>query len=479
VPGGSATTAASPEQRRARARIEGRFRQALSRLPLSPGSGLLVAVSGGPDSSALLLLLERFTSRLRVRLEAAYFNHQLQPSSEQALERRSVYALCEGLHIPLHEGSGDVRSVSRVNKSSLEAEARAQRYCFLARTANATRAVAVMVGHTLDDQAETILLHILRGSGLRGLAGMRAQTPWPFGPGPWLLRPLLDLRRSDTAAYCGLRGWQPHRDMSNESAAYTRNRLRHELLPLLRSFNPRVEPALARLGEAAAQAIDVDELPGDPGVPSGVLSVSDLLTRDPNERSRMIAGAYTRTRGGVSELTAQHYTALLSLVDAGHDQRVDLPGGISAQTESGWLRFGRTRMGCLPEQAPRLPETPLEVPGVTRYGNWLLAADTVPPGAEFRPTALTASLAVSEPPERLSVRTWQSGDRIRPSGLGGHKKLQDIFVDAGVPRAERSLVPVVCAGGSVVWVVGLRHDERAVAGGLTPTVRLSASRTSN
>jgi len=442
---------------------------------------VLAAVSGGPDSTALLLLLARFSPVFGYRLEAAHFDHQIQPPAEREAESRTVRSLCSTLQLPVHEGTAPVAELARQNRRSLEEEARLQRYGFLAQTAALSGAGLVAVGHTMDDQAETILLHILRGSGLRGLAGMMADAAWPVGDGPRLIRPLLRLSRSDTQAYCRLRQLEPHIDSSNTSELYTRSRIRHELLPLLRSFNPRIVEALSRLGEAAAcdsaDALRRATARLDPPSEKNEILLSSLRREPPALRSEMLTEAYARQHGDRRGLTARHRAALQTLTDAPGEHAVDLPDGITAYTTAGRLRFRRRQRVAARSPAPCLPEIELRVPGTARFGDWELVAELTVPGVAHAPTSETLSIAVPEPPARIVIRSRRAGDRMRPAGLRGRKKLQDIFVDAHVPRSRRDQVPVVCVGDEIIWLVGLRRAEGLPLTSETErTVRLTARR---
>ncbi len=224
---------------------------------ISPGDRVLVGVSGGPDSTCLLLVLAALRRSLGFQLEAAHFDHQLRGRRAAAKEIRFVSSLAERISVPLHVGSGDVRRHARERKRSLEEAARELRYSFLATTASEANCASVAVGHTRSDQAETVLLHLVRGTGLRGLAGMTPSSTWPI-PAKHaldLIRPLLSLSREHTAQCCDALGLAPVDDPSNRSSTQTRSRVRHELLPLLRSFNPRIEDALARLASSASDDV--------------------------------------------------------------------------------------------------------------------------------------------------------------------------------------------------------------------------------
>jgi tRNA(Ile)-lysidine synthase len=220
---------------------------------VSQGERVLVAVSGGQDSTALLLILSRLASKLGLALTAAHFDHQLRDQAETTADRRFVEGLAAATGLPLVCGKGDVPARVRECKETVEEAARNLRYEFLGAEAGREGVEAVAVGHTRDDRAETVLMHIVRGSGLDGLAVMEPRCAWPFGDGPRIARPLLELTRNETRRYCLESGVEPRDDATNELLIATRNRVRHEVLPALRSINPRIDEALCRLADAAAQ----------------------------------------------------------------------------------------------------------------------------------------------------------------------------------------------------------------------------------
>jgi tRNA(Ile)-lysidine synthase len=219
---------------------------------LEPGERALAAVSGGQDSTAMLMILSRLATHFGLELSAATFDHQLRAAEETAGDRVFVADVCAAAGVPLSASSGDVADRARTRKETVEEAARNLRYVFLAEEARRVGADLVAVGHTRDDRAETVLMHIIRGSGLEGLAVMNVLDSWPFGTGPDVFRPLLDLTREETRRYCQESGIEPRDDPTNELLIATRNRVRHEVMPLLRSINPRVDEALSRLADSAA-----------------------------------------------------------------------------------------------------------------------------------------------------------------------------------------------------------------------------------
>ena len=437
----------------------------------------LVAVSGGPDSVALLLILAHLRSALDLELWVAHFDHGLRRRPEREAERAFVSRLAEELGLPFLGGQADTRAYARRHRLSLEEAARVLRYAFLASEAKCLGAGAVAVGHTASDQTETVLMHIIRGSGLAGVAGMRPCSPWPFPghPGLVLARPLLTVSRRQIERYCQEEGLSPCLDATNLMLEPLRNRVRHELLPLLRRYNPRVEQALLRLaGAAAADAAYLDETTNlfwqamaQRSRRSVQFSRLELAALSPALQSRLLQAAARHLLGDTAQVEAVHLRAMQAAVVGHRSHRLSLPGGLAfaGQGESVRLALGRE----VPAQP--IPETPLAVPGRTKVAGWRIEAQILSAEAA-RPTAdpYEAFLALDALGSTLTVRSRRPGDRLRPAGLGGEKKLQDMLVDAKVPQGERDAVPLVCAAWGIAWVVGQRLDERVKTGPGTRTV---------
>ena len=468
-----------------------RFGQRLERLVLrfAREQGLfagqkrgLLAVSGGPDSVALLLILAHLREALDLELWVAHFDHGLRRRTQREAERSFVSRLADELSLPFVFGQGDTRAHARQRRLSLEEAARALRYAFLSSQAERLGAGAVATGHTASDQVETVLMHIIRGSGLAGIAGMQPRSPWPFPgrAGLALVRPLLAVSRRQSERYCQEEGLSPCLDATNLLLEPLRNRVRHELLPLLRRYNPRVEQALLRLaGAASADAAYLDETAdlfwqalaqrSGRSVQFPRLELAALSTA---LQSRLLLAAAQHLLGdtpacpaGRPQIEAVHLQAMqAALAVRGPSRgkgRLSLPGGLvfAAQGQSVRLTVGE-------EAAARpIAETPLALPGRTKVAGWRVEAEILPAEAAG-PTGdpYEALLDPDAVGSTLTVRSRRLGDRLRPLGLGGEKKLQDLLVDAKVPQDQRDGVPLVCAAWGIAWVVGHRLDERAKVG---------------
>ena len=471
--------AARPPSRARRQKVERETRRALEKASVR-GVRVLVGLSGGADSTALLLALLEAARDYALQVEAAHLNHALRRSADA--DEHAVVAFCALHEIPSWTATEDTRGYARREHCSIEEAGRQLRYAFLARTARERECNVVALGHTLDDQVETVLMHLIRGAGLQGLRGMSVEDRWPFpGEGlPRVIRPLLAVHRAETAAYCQAHGASPREDETNFDLRFFRNRVRMELVPLLERYNPRIRQAVVALAEAAradtgqldCQTQTIARAIVAPGVGRASLRRDVAKEMPAALLTRVLARA--ASLAGVEPLGRRQVEALSGVVgDPRSGLEIALPGGYQARTEGPWLRFERA---AEPETPPDVATLP--VPGSALFGGWKITAAI----AERRPVvrartsiAFPGSVAV----KGLLVRGRRPGDRIRPAGLDGRRKLQDVFVDAGVPRHERDAWPVVCDGeGEPLWLPEL---VKAGAGASQPDetwILLTATRRS-
>ncbi|MBX5467034.1 MAG: tRNA lysidine(34) synthetase TilS [Firmicutes bacterium] len=408
---------------------------------VGPKARVVVAVSGGSDSMALLALTEAARKRLSLALRPICIDHGLRPESgaEAAWVQRTCY---RRFGWPVRVARAVVRAAQG---ESIEMAARRVRYAILEAFRQEVRADAVLLGHQADDQAETVLMRLFTGTGLEGLGGMAPVR------GPWV-RPLLGVRREALRAYLKAQGIGWLEDPSNRDLRWLRNRIRYELLPWLRrEVNPAVEVALVRLAEQArawrqwasqwaetwlkAQGVDPTE---------AVWVLPPEFHHLPEPLRVKVLALYGERHG--LRLQAAHL-------------RQALRGG--AQWPKGHAvehgRDGRVRLG--PRAEPQVPEAdvwPLPKAGLVLPGGGLVGG----PDGEQAPWRSRLGLG----PDELAVRFWRPGDRLRPYGLGGHKKLQDVFVDRKIPRPARARWPLLVARADperVLAVVGLVVDETA------------------
>ena len=431
---------------------------------------LLVAVSGGPDSVCLLHLLFNLHRELGIVLHAAHLNHQLRGTESDA-DARYVSDLAHQLGIPATIEGHDVKSYQIQHHISLEEAAREVRYDFLAKVAKSAGASQVAVGHTIDDHIETILLHMIRGTGINGLRGLQPRTEWRLKGDKnsvTVIRPLLRVRREETATYCHDHKLSPRLDASNLSLSLLRNRVRHQLLPELRSYNPQIADALLRTAqiakddlafldsEAARLWIQIVQEQED----RIILDKGSFLELPPALKRHLLRTAIEKLLGTLKDIETRHIDGIMAVLTKPAGRRISLPGGLV-------FTIDYDRYFLAPETAPLSPfpalegEFPLNLPGETSLPGWHVAA-TVASREQMaeKNDNFTAFLDFDETGDKLVARSRASGDRFQPLGLSQPKKLGEFMIDARIPRAWRQRIPVVCSPKQIVWVAGWRIDER-------------------
>ena len=428
--------------------------------PGGPGAGehLLVAVSGGPDSTALLAALAELASGRGLGLTAAHVDHGLR-GAEGAAEADAVAALATRLGVPFVR-----RAVTVPAGPDLEARARRARYQALARVAQEVGARRIVTGHTQDDQVETVLLRLVRGAGRRGLGAMR-----PVRGRLW--RPLLAATRADVRRFLAERGLGFAVDRTNADLRHARNRVRRLLVPLLRAeFNPRLGPALAALAErlrdeddflAAAAAGRARELVAGEHLRTAV-------AKEPPALARRIVRSWLE-RGARRGVGAMHVARVLALSAGRARGAVAIPGPARVVRE-GEVLVRRPGRAATPSSFA------FEIgPGRTVVhpaGGWRVAfsAARARGAGEARAAGVAHALFDADAlPGGLVLRSPAPGDRVRLLA-GGTRKLQDVLVDAKVPRETRALLPVLAAGAEILWVPGLARGAGAPVGPATTRV---------
>lgn len=429
------------------------------------GSRVIVAVSGGPDSVALVHVLNSLADTGEIALVGlAHFNHRLRDAAGR--DEAFCRDLAARLALPIEIGSADVRAIAAAERASIEDAARDARYAFLEGAADRLRADRIGVGHTRDDQAETFLLRVLRGAGPRGLASIYPRVGR-------IIRPLIDTTRADVLEYLAARGLAYCEDETNRDLTNPRNRIRHELIPYLRQhLSPDVVSVLAREAAIARddaewleqEAIEAERscVPSDSGTLG--LDAPALRLLHPSVARGVIRRALVGSGPG-RFVNFEHVDAVLDLVRHGARGGVDLPGQRVERRDDRVVFTPVARRSAQPAPVSGLAR-PLPVPGeveLTGLGWAISTARGVADQAVLDAVTargLEVAMLAGAVEEPLGVRTRRPGDLLRPLGLGGRKKLQDVFVDKKVDRAERDTVPlVVDARDRIVWVVGLTLDE--------------------
>jgi len=426
----------------------------------SSGCRIMVAVSGGADSVALLLILRELESAGELTIAGVvHLNHRLRGEDADEDERFCA-ALAHRVGVRFISERIDVAAVARAERRSIEDAAHRTRYALFERTADACEAHCVAVGHTKDDQAETFLLRLLRGAGARGLAGIHPRAGR-------VIRPLIDVDRKALRAYLSAAGQGFREDASNADVAIPRNRIRHELLPLLRSrFSQAITDVLAR--DASLARVDEEflqeqaiELAGQIVLRSEAIRIDAAgLASAPRALSSRVALDVLQTFAGSRPITSDHVERLLALTEG---QAISLPGqhAIRARADIVLTRAGASGRHRAKHEGGTEFAFSLSIPGEVElgpHGVAVRAEHLRDPGARQmtwmgRCREVGVAAGCLELP--LAIRSRRAGDRFRPLGAPGVRKLQDFFVDRKVPRTERDTVPLVVDGRDrIVWVVG-------------------------
>ena len=433
---------------------------------IQPEELVLVGVSGGVDSLALLHCLHVLRHEFNCSLHVAHLDHGIRPDS--AADAEFVRKQADQLNLPVSVERIDVPQLMRHNKLSAETAARNARYHFYESLSDRIGATKIALGHHRGDQAETVLMHLLRGAGSIGLKGMLPVRDGKF------IRPLLNFSRGEIEAFVTKLALQPRKDSTNCEPNCLRNRIRLELIPLLeQSYNPNLQNTLNQTAELLR--VESDYLEGIAGeafeasreksdvTDVVVLNRHTFLQHHLAVRLRILRCAIAEITGEIRSFYFNHFAEMLKLIEGeSPNASLNLPSNMRLQRAYDQLKFHKS------VAVPHEFEYEVVVPGTTNL-----------PVLNAR---LIATVEVSQPPELrdgkfhavfdglkfpLKLRNRREGDRFQPFGMQGSKKVKDFLIDSKVPRHERDHVPILVSGEEIVWVVGHRTSERFKVGGET------------
>jgi len=443
---------------------------------------ILVGVSGGPDSLYLLEMLVDCGYTLLV----AHYNHGLRPSADD--EARWLAAHVERLGIPFVTAGSDVLAYARDNRQSIEEAARERRYKFLFEEGERIDAQAVAVGHTADDQVETVIMHLLRGAGLQGLRGMEYRSL----PNLWstklsLIRPLLGVWREQVMSHLAKRGLQPLVDESNLDRTYYRNRIRHELIPLLKEYNPAIREAVYRmsiLAQGDYEVIEgvVREASAECNIRTGQGYVSlDYAAwgRQPLAIQRyLLRQAFAALRPGLKDIDFSQVEKAAQHLVAHQSGAVELAADINLLIEGNWvwLFSAGAQLPTDPWPQMRIDEwDEIDIPDKrVLTSGWVFTVEEVQDSRQAFEMAASnkdpfqAWIDLHVPDMPMSLRGRLPGDRIRMIGMQGHStKVSDLMINLKIPQRVRDSWPLLAAGDDILWIPGLRLSERVQVRGDT------------
>jgi tRNA(Ile)-lysidine synthase len=422
------------------------------------GETVIVAVSGGADSVALLDILHSLPEE-RLQLVVAHLNHGLR-GEESDGDENFVASLAKQYGLPFVSRQSDVAALATTLRLSLEDAGRRARYAFLTDTAQSYGATSIAVAHHLDDQAETVLMRLLRGAGGSGLSAMASVSAG------MVKRPLLPVSRQELEQYLKDRGLTWRTDSTNADTAILRNSIRHELIPMLRRYNPQVSHRLAATAEILSldeelleqmTAAAYDRLASREGS-NVVLDARTLATEPKGLRLRLYRRALSELRGDLQRIALNHLHSIDDLINGERPSaKLKLPGDCFVQRSYDRVSFS---------PGPHAAAAPWEI-AITGEGRYPLPdGRTVSVQQGTCPESLQSSPSLAYfDPQMVSfpwlLRSYRPGDRFRPLGMGGSQKIKALFINEKIPLCDRCRIPVLISSERIVWVVGVRLGEEA------------------
>lgn len=430
---------------------------------LSGGERIVAGVSGGVDSMVLLYLLNRFVDEYGGDLIAAHLNHGLR-DEEADRDERFVSKAAESMGIPFVSKKIDLKGSVNNSGRNMQELARSERYEFFQKISDDRNGEKIAVGHHADDQAETVIMRIVRGSGIRGLGAI---PPVRVN----IIRPLIEITREEIARFASEEGIRYIDDSSNKEGKYLRNRLRRELMPALKAYNPRICHELSML---SAIARDVESYLGDEAsaaferIKSSGIETENVVSLDitlfnslPQAiRTNVIFKAVENISGRLRGIYSNHIEEVCELLMIGKSgSSLDLPGAVKVCIEYGNIVFFREEKEIAPSYAyvlnlsgrTAIPEAGVvllaqrtdEINGVDAFGKTSICID------------------MDRIASSLEVRNFREGDRIRFKGMPGRKKIKDFFIDEKIPKRIRKIIPLLVSGDDILWIIGWRRGAAA------------------
>lgn len=429
---------------------------------------ILVCVSGGPDSMALLHLLKDLIEDYNIKLVVAHLDHMLR--GRQAIaDANFVKKAAAKLNIPFIMERSNVRAIANSNKMSVEEAAREARYNFYQRAAEKIGATKIATAHTMDDQAETMLMRFIKGSGSLGLSGI----PYKRRLGDrWVIRPLLDIKRIDIEKYLKRRKISSRVDPTNLKTFYLRNKIRHILIPLLeREFNPKIKENLNLVAKNLSCEFNYlnaithrlfKRLTSEMKAAIAV-NVSDLLRQHVALQRLIVREIIYRLKGDLKRIAYKHWQEIESMLSGTGKTSIDLPDGLKVTKREGRLIF--SKRGVTQKRITQLRKiVKLDIPGeviIPELGMKICSeivryTPKFKKGKKRKRTEYINGDSITPP---LKIRIRRKGDRMKPLGMRSFKKLHDIFVDEKVPRELRDKIPLIVSGNRILWAGGVKLSE--------------------
>lgn len=435
---------------------------------IAKGDKVLLCVSGGPDSMTLLHLMVNLKNDYKIKLIVAHLDHMLR-GRQSVADANFVKKTAAKLNIPFITERSDVKALADSNRASVEEAAREARYNFYQRAAERVGAKKIATGHTMDDQAETVLMRLIKGSGSRGLSGI----PYKRRLGNmWVIRPLLDIRRVDIEKYLKRHKLPAKIDASNYKTFYLRNKIRHILIPRLeKEFNPKIKENLNLIAKNLSVEFNYlnttalrlfKRLTQETKTEIGI-NVKDLLRRHVALQRLLVRQIIYKLKGNLKKITYKHWREIESMLSDEKKRAVNLPNGIKVLKTKDRLVF--VKGGITQKRTKKLKEVAkLAIPGEISIPELGIKVSSeivryIPKfkkGKRRKKVEYINGDSIIFP---LKIRTRRKGDRIKPLGMRSYKKLHDIFVDEKVPREVRDGIPIIISGNEILWAAGVKLSE--------------------
>ncbi|RKY39348.1 MAG: tRNA lysidine(34) synthetase TilS [Candidatus Omnitrophota bacterium] len=425
---------------------------------------IIVSVSGGADSVALLLVLHSLKEELELTLWVAHFNHQIR-GEEAEEDRRFVLNLARDLNLPFAEGEGDVCAYAEKKRMCLEEAGRILRYEFFLQMAKEKGAGKIALGHNRDDQIETVLMHLMRGAGAQGLGGMFPKRV--IDREVEVIRPLIENSREEILGFLKRKGMGYREDRSNRDTLFLRNRVRYRLLPYLRRYNPQIDQVLFNLSETLREENDYLQKVSEDLFSQIAYREKEKVFLDLSKfyslhlalQRRLFRLAVERVKGDLRGVEYQHWQSLSNLINKERKRfSLSLPG-VCIRREGEMLVFSREKeekgsfFSFLIDAPGRriIPEIQKEI---------IVSLFPREKGFAYKGDKYTQFFDANEITFPLEVRSRLPADRINPLGMKGSKKLKEVFIEAKVPQREKDKIPLILCNGKVIWVCGLKRAEQ-------------------
>ncbi|SCN23144.1 tRNA(Ile)-lysidine synthase [Clostridium sp. N3C] len=439
---------------------------------LHNGDKVIVALSGGPDSMCLVHILKKLQERYNIKLYAAHVNHCLRGAEADA-DEEYVRGFCKNANIDFYSKRIDINELARITNTSTETAGREARYAFFNELKEKLGANLIALAHNANDQAETILMRIIRGTGMEGLRGIR-----PVRDGIYI-RPILILTREEIEEYCRINKLNPRIDKSNFEKIYNRNKIRLELIPYLQeNFNKDILNTVNRLSEIISKDQDYLEEVAEKKYKEYCSIIGEKIGLDQqliNEHeaivTRVIRRALKDIKGDLKNIELVHINEIMELFSMGTGKMITLPEGIIAEKVYTEIFFykkkGNNLSNELKDEIIIFDKEKFQQPSIVK------AIDGMNVKISLRIVTKDEVVDFSQDPYKkyfdydkinryISIRTRQEGDRFTPYGMKGSKKLKDLFIDLKIPKEERNTLPLVCFDKEIAWIVGYRVSNKYI-----------------